>query len=223
MEASLIRKLTGFGLIEVLIGVVVLSIGLLGLASLQNKSIQTSQQANNLVTAAQIAREVSTRMLTNPYITALGRQGYLALDLSTDIANAGGVLAWAAATETSALLRCYTQGSDTTNSCYATGATVGDNAAHIVALNNMMTEDQVEMRRLAAESLPDGEIKICFDSTNPLTTWDCDNVASRISSLNENVYTVKVRWTNPLSQNSEIYAVQFTAECVDGSATYCGN
>jgi Tfp pilus assembly protein PilV len=216
-------KHAAFGLLEVLISVVILSIGLLGLASLQSKSIQSLQEGDNLATASIIANDVKQRMLANPYITAGGRAGYLALDLSTDIATAGGVVAWADDTLTNNpdITRCYSV--DATESCYADGATIGNSADHITALENLALMDQVETRQLAWNLLPDGEIKICFDSSNGLNSWNCDNTAVRVDARNENVFTVRVRWNNLFTDTAQVYSIQFTAPCTNSSSTYCGN
>lgn len=218
-----LKKPQGFGLIEVLISAVILAVGLIGLASIQNRSIRAIQEGDNLVTASMIAQEMAKRMLTNPYVTSLGRQGYLATDLSGDIAAAGSVAAWASNTLSSNpdIENCYSD-SGTTQSCYAPAATVGDSADHIQALQNMQLMDQVEMRLLAANSLPQGEIMICFDSTTADTAWACDNVATRVAVRNENVFTIKVRWNNIFANTTQMYSLQFTAQCTDPTTTYCG-
>ncbi len=222
MRKKFINRHNAFGLVEVLITVVVLSIGLLGLASLQNKSVQSVQEGDNLVTASMIAEEMAKRMMANPYITSLGRQGYLATDLNGDVAAHGGVPGWVSYMQTTypQILNCYS----TTNSqsCYDSGATIGNSTDHITALTNMQKMDEVEMRDYAWNALPNGLIKICFDSTTAYTNWSCDNVATRVSARNENVYTIKVQWTNLFSNTSQIYALQFTAECTNSGATYCG-
>lgn len=217
------KKPQGFGLIEVLISAVILAVGLIGLASIQNRSIRSIQEGDNLVTASMIAQEMAKRMLTNPYVTSLGRQGYLSTDLSGDIASAGSVSAWAASTLSSNpdIENCYTN-TGTTQSCYAPSATIGDSTDHIQALQNMQLMDQVEMRLLAANSLPQGEIMICFDSTTADTAWTCDNVATRVTGRNENVFTVKVQWNNIFAKTTQMYSLQFTAQCTDDSATFCG-
>lgn len=216
------HKISGFGLVEVLIAAVILAVGLIGLSSLQNKSIQSVQEGDNLVTASMIAEEMARRMLANPYITSLGRQGYLATDLNNDVANAGGVTAWATATQTANpnITRCYS--ANNTQSCYAPSATIGNSADHIQALQNMEILDQVEMRLLAWNSLPQGQIMICFDSAGAYTSWACDNVATRIAARNEDVFTIKVQWNNIFSNTTQIYAMQFTAQCTNSSASYCG-
>lgn len=217
------HKRQGFGLIEVLIAVVILSIGLLGLASLQNRSIQSLQEGDNLVTAAMIAKEMAQRMMSNRYMLAQGRQGYLATDLNGDIATAGSVTAWADAKETANpdVARCYS--ADNTESCFAAGATLSNSSDHITALTNMQILDEIEMRRLAWNLLPEGEINLCFDATGATTTWACDDTATRITARKENVFTVKVRWNNIFSNDTQMYALQFTAECTDDDPAFCGN
>lgn len=216
-----ILKQAGFGLLEVLIAVVILSIGILGLASLQSRSIQSLQEGDNLVNASIIAKEVAQRMLANPYVTAQGRQGYLLTDLNNEVGS--DVAAWAASTLASNpdAANCYTV--DNASSCFAVGADINDSSDIITAFNNMEVIDQVELRLLAANTLPQGQIKICFDSADAFTDWECDDVATRIASRNENVFTVKVQWNNLFTNSSQIYALQFTAECTNGDATHCGN
>ncbi len=211
----------GFGLIEVLISVVVLSLGLFGLASLQNHSIQAIQEGENLVTAAMIAEEMAKRMMSNQYITAQGRTGYLAIDLANAVNGAGGVEPWAAGVQTANpnIANCYP--ANNTLSCYNPGATVGNTSDHIQALQNMQLMDQVEMRLLAWNVLPQGEIMICFDSATAFTGWSCNNVASRITARQENVYTIKVQWNNIFSNTTQMYALQFTAECNNSDTAQC--
>ncbi len=213
----------GFGLLEVLIAVVIVSVGILGLASLQSRSIQSLQEGDNLVTAAAIAKEMAQRMLSNPYITAQGRQGYLLTDINNAVATAGGAAAWAAAqlSASPAIANCYT--TTNTTSCFATGADTNDPAERITALSNMQLMDEVEMRLLAANELPNGEIKICFDSAGAYTTWACDNVATHVTARNENVYTIKVQWDNLFTNSSQMYALQFTAECNVNDSNHCTN
>lgn len=217
-------KTAGFGLIEVLISAVILAVGLIGLAALQARSIRAIQEGDNLVTASMIAQETAKRMLANQYITSLGRQGYLAIDEADAVNGAGGVEAWATATLAANpnINNCYAP-EDSTDSCYNPGATIGNSADHIQALQNMQLMDQVELRLLAFNSLPDGEIMICFDSSPTLTDWECDGVASRVAARSENVFTVKVQWTDIFSNTPQLYALQFTAQCTNSGATFCGN
>jgi type IV pilus assembly protein PilV len=216
------HKQHAFGLIEVLISAVILSIGLLGLASLQSRSIQTLQEGDNLVTASMLAREMAQRMMSNPYELAQGRQGYLATDISGAIATAGDVPTWAANTLSGSpnITGCYS--ANDTESCYNPGGSTSSSSDHIAALANMELMDEVELRSLAWNILPQGEIMICFDASGALTTWACDDTATRVSARKENVFTVKVRWNNLFTNTKQMYTLQFTGECDDGSGSFCG-
>lgn len=57
---------TGFSLLEVLIALLVLSIGLLGLAALQITSLRSNEMANMQTTATQLAYDITDRMRANP-------------------------------------------------------------------------------------------------------------------------------------------------------------
>jgi len=59
------REQYGFTLIEVLIALLVLSIGLLGLAALQTSGLRSSQMARMRTTATQLAYDISDRMRAN--------------------------------------------------------------------------------------------------------------------------------------------------------------
>ncbi len=59
------RKYAGFTLIEVLIAVVVLGLGLLGLAALEATSLANTQSAYNRSQATQLAYDIADRMRTN--------------------------------------------------------------------------------------------------------------------------------------------------------------
>lgn len=65
----------GFTLIEVLIAVVVLSIGLLGLASLQSNGLRFNQSAQMRTQATQLAYDMSDRMRAN--MAAVSNGAYL--------------------------------------------------------------------------------------------------------------------------------------------------
>ena len=60
------RKQNGFTLLEVLIALLVLSIGLLGLAALQTVGLRSSTMANQRTLAAQRAYDMSELMRANP-------------------------------------------------------------------------------------------------------------------------------------------------------------
>ena len=59
-------KQCGFTLLEVLIALLILSIGLLGLASLQTNGLRSNQMASMRTTATQLAYDIADRMRANP-------------------------------------------------------------------------------------------------------------------------------------------------------------
>jgi type IV pilus assembly protein PilV len=71
-------KHSGFTLIEVLIAMVVLSVGLLGLAALQSKGMRFSHDSYLIAIATQQAEDMAERMRANPVETAKpdGTGGY---------------------------------------------------------------------------------------------------------------------------------------------------
>ena len=62
----------GFTLLEVLIALLVLSIGLLGLAALQTTGLRSNQMASMRTLATQFTYDITDRMRTNPVGVAAG-------------------------------------------------------------------------------------------------------------------------------------------------------
>jgi type IV pilus assembly protein PilV len=60
------KKQCGFTLLEVLIALLILSIGLLGLASLQTSGLRSNQMASMRTTSTQLAYDIADRMRANP-------------------------------------------------------------------------------------------------------------------------------------------------------------
>lgn len=82
---------SGFGLIEILVTVLILAIGLLGMASLQSVSLQQSTEARNRSQAVFLARDILERARANrnklsEYSTTTGK----APDCKTNFAIASG-------------------------------------------------------------------------------------------------------------------------------------
>ena len=68
LPLNLMNKNTGFTLIEVLIAMLVLAVGLLGLAGLQATSLKNNQSAYNRSQATQLAYDIADRMRSNPSV-----------------------------------------------------------------------------------------------------------------------------------------------------------
>ncbi|MGZ8239918.1 MAG: type IV pilus modification protein PilV [Methylobacter sp.] len=62
---KLMKNNTGFTLIEVLIAMIILAVGLLGLAGLQATSLRNNQSAYNRSQATQLAYDIADRMRAN--------------------------------------------------------------------------------------------------------------------------------------------------------------
>lgn len=67
------NKQQGFTLLEVLIALLVLSIGLLGLAALQTTGLRSNQMATMRTLATQLAYDMTDRMRANPGGVAAGQ------------------------------------------------------------------------------------------------------------------------------------------------------
>lgn len=72
MNRQVIQSQSGFSLLEVLIALLILSIGLLGLAALQTTGLRSNQMASMRTTATQLAYDISDRMRANPAGVAAG-------------------------------------------------------------------------------------------------------------------------------------------------------
>jgi type IV pilus assembly protein PilV len=72
MNRHVTQNQSGFSLLEVLIALLVLSIGLLGLAALQTTSLRSNEMASMRTTATQLAYDISDRMRANPGSAVLG-------------------------------------------------------------------------------------------------------------------------------------------------------
>lgn len=65
-KRSLSRPLAGFSLVEVLVGLVVLCIGVLGMVSMQTHGLQLSQSASQRNAAMMLANDLVEMMRSNP-------------------------------------------------------------------------------------------------------------------------------------------------------------
>jgi type IV pilus assembly protein PilV len=82
IQKQLANKQCGFTLLEVLIALLILSIGLLGLASLQTNGLRSNQMASMRTNATQLAYDIADRMRANP--VGVDAQNYV---IATDDAD----------------------------------------------------------------------------------------------------------------------------------------
>ena len=83
------QRVRGFSLMEVLVTVLILAIGLLGLAGLQGASIQANHSANLRTQATYLAYEIVDAMRANPTQTAAGNYlvAYGTMAFGADVAS----------------------------------------------------------------------------------------------------------------------------------------
>ncbi len=150
------NRTNGFTLIEVLIAVLVLAVGLLGLAGLQVTSLGNSQSAYNRSVATQLAYDLADRMRAN--IT---------------IANPNYPNPPTQATLTTS---AYIVGSATqVNTCNTTSGCTPE---------QMAQNDLFDWNTDVAASLPSGSGIICVDSTpedGTATASACDGIGSSLT------------------------------------------
>jgi type IV pilus assembly protein PilV len=70
INLACIKKQTGFTLIEVLVAVVILALGLIGLAGLQATGLANNQSAYNRSQVSQLAYDITDRMRSNSSVAA---------------------------------------------------------------------------------------------------------------------------------------------------------
>ena len=88
LSAQTMNKSNGFTLIEVLISLVVLSLGLLGLAALQASSLRSNQGAYYRSQAAQFAYNIADRMRANVVEASKGATSkYITTDVDDAVAK----------------------------------------------------------------------------------------------------------------------------------------
>ncbi len=87
------HKSAGFSLFELLIALLILSVGLLGLATLQSTGIRSNDSASRRTAATFLAADIADRMRANMRITGAGgglAQNYASLAANYDIDTTGG-------------------------------------------------------------------------------------------------------------------------------------
>ena len=150
--SSLAAAQSGFSLIEVLVAVVVLSLGMLGAVGMQTTAMQSNREARSQALATTFARELAEKMRGNHAVaiqTTAVNNPYL---FDSTLTGTSSVATFT--------VNCFT----TTTGCSATEAAAWDVA-------------DWQGRVLAA--LPTPRVKVCFDRT-PFDSagkpsWTCTN------------------------------------------------
>jgi type IV pilus assembly protein PilV len=125
---------TGFSLVEVLVSIVVLSVGLLGSIGMLLAAVRTGKEAATFAAAVNLVRDLSEKVRMNPGVAA--RHG---------AANTYLVANWTADSRTGAV----------SGECAVAGTAC--NAEALAAW------DMGEWKRRVAEALPGARLSVCFD------------------------------------------------------------
>ena len=162
---------SGFSLLEILISIVILSVGLLGVVGLQAAALKANREALHQSSASRYGREISEMMKGNRAIasltTAADNPYLVSYDSASDNLN----------TVAAAATNCLTA------DCYTATGTA---AQQVVA--RWQVRDW--LYRLNYE-LPGSRVEICFDQT-PYTNagipqWDCSDDGT--------IAVIKIGWT----------------------------
>ncbi|SFP46105.1 type IV pilus modification protein PilV [Variovorax sp. 770b2] len=163
--ASTKHRAAGFSLVEVLVSIVVLSVGLLGTIGMLLASVRTGNETATFTAALNLARELSEKVRMNKGVAA-----------RNDAANAYLVEDWREGAAPGA--------------ASAGGACVASGAACSTA--DLATWDMSEWKRRIAKALPDARLSVCFDEApwNAAAdeyTWACSQTGHTL--------VVKLGWT----------------------------
>lgn len=165
------RRAAGFGMVEVLVTLVLLSVGLMGISKLQLVSLRSVHASTVRGQAVLLAYDLADRMRAN-------RHGVVDLD-----GNAVGFY-------NSADGATYQAPNDN-------GCTEGAGAANDCIIAQMTAHDLQEWNDSIAALLPGGTGTVCMDSDpsddfDPVTPTPCDGALTN-GAL---VYSITVNWTD---------------------------
>jgi len=168
---------SGFSLLEVLIAVVILSIGLLGVGSMQANSLRYNHQAYLRGQAIQLAYDMSDRMRANhATVDATGATTTEASGVtkgSYDSRNVAGNYVAA-----------------NFNACTKSPAAAA--VAGGCSIDALAADDQAHWNLLLTTILPDGAGTVCLDDT---PNDGASSGANGCADSTSNNYAVKVWWT----------------------------
>jgi type IV pilus assembly protein PilV len=145
----------GFSLVEVLVSIVVLSLGLLGSIGMLLTAVRTGKEAATFTAAVNLARDLSEKVRMNPGVAA-----------RSDAANTYLVANW-------------TVDSD------APAAAGGGCAAAACNPEGLAAWDMSEWKRRVAKALPGARLSVCFDdkpwnASAGEYEWECSETGPNV-------------------------------------------
>jgi type IV pilus assembly protein PilV len=178
----------GFGLIEVMLALIVISISLLGFATLQQKSLASLNKNNNHTTAIILANEIANRMHNNFNETIKGintQTGIKSVYLSSFASSSDDNTSFINSSifdKNNDITTLNTKLSSS-SACFGTSGCSSDVHAAI---------DLLEWKALMKKQLPEGYGVVCFDNDPSNTTITCNDQFS----IQDNTlpYTIKIQW-----------------------------
>ncbi len=196
MDKKLSTFSSGFTLIEVLIAIVIFSVGLLALAKLQIYSLRLTHDSLLRSTANLLAADMADRIRANPVAANLGRTGPYNNPTGLAVGNPN----------------CLGKGGDgaaNNSSCTTTQMAQHDFYEWNATLAGAPATSWYP--KVSAE-LPNGAGIVCIDSTpkdGTPTNPACDNIAP---PSGKTVYSIKVWWTERVDQQNPGTLQQYVLE-----------
>ena len=146
------RRESGFTLLEVLIAIVIFSIGLLGIAGLQVKGMRFTQGSQFRAVATAQAEDMADRMRAN------------SAGMGAGLYNIQGTMPTTSAVD-----------------CSNVTCTAAELATYDLVTWNVLTTDATKPKASNADTLPGGTGVVCIDSTpndGDAAAWACDNIGN---------------------------------------------
>ena len=141
----------GFSLIEVLVAIIILSIGMLGAVGMQSAALRSNKESRNQAAAVTFARELGEKMRGNHTVaiqTTSANNPYL---FDTTLTGTSSVATFSV-------------------NCFTTGCPILKDAA---------TWDVADWQARVQASLPTPRVKVCFDkepyNSAGIAKWACTN------------------------------------------------
>ncbi len=162
----------GFSLIEAMVAIVVLTFGMLGVLNLQLQALRGNQQASQSAVAASLVRDYQEILTSMPSITAS--------------ATASAVV--------NIVQNVYTAYAGPAPDCKGTSA-----ACTNEQFANFQTKEWIERVK---NSLPDGKVTVCLDTTYVETSGTGKGLYKWACSASGDILVLKIGWAAKLAKNA---------------------